>query len=381
MSEHLDSAPSTGPLGQFISSRTLSRLDVNLLGTAILIAAIGCVLVYSATYEGRDASLFGRQLIWISVGIVAMLIFTFVDYRLLLDISPALWGIGLVLLVYLLIWGQRTANVRSWIHLGGFQFQPSEFVKIFTALLLAKYFENNTERYLTFRSFLMLGLIVGAPVGLIVVQPDFGTAATFVPVAFAALFLGGIRPRFWVIAILIALLAAPTAWFVLLKPYQKERIMIFVDPERDPLGSGYQVMQSKIAIGSGGITGKGFTEGTQAKLEYLPARHTDFIFAVLGEEWGFVGVIVLLTLYLFFIIGALRIAKAARDRAGTFLVVCLTSFFIFHILINVAMQIGLLPTTGIPLPLVSYGGSSTLMFFIATGLILNVDFRKFVNVS
>ena len=381
MSEHLDSAPSTGPLGQFISSRTLSRLDVNLLGTAILIAAIGCVLVYSATYEGRDASLFGRQLIWISVGIVAMLIFTFVDYRLLLDISPALWGIGLVLLVYLLIWGQRTANVRSWIHLGGFQFQPSEFVKIFTALLLAKYFENNTERYLTFRSFLMLGLIVGAPVGLIVVQPDFGTAATFVPVAFAALFLGGIRPRFWVIAILIALLAAPTAWFVLLKPYQKERIMIFVDPERDPLGSGYQVMQSKIAIGTGGITGKGFTEGTQAKLEYLPARHTDFIFAVLGEEWGFVGVIVLLTLYLFFIIGALRIAKAARDRAGTFLVVCLTSFFIFHILINVAMQIGLLPTTGIPLPLVSYGGSSTLMFFIATGLILNVDFRKFVNVS
>lgn len=381
MTERLDGSPSTGPLGQFISSRTISRLDLNLLGTAILIAAIGCVLVFSATAEGKDANLFGRQLIWISVGIVAMLIFTFVDYRLLLDVSPALWGIGLVFLGYLLIWGQRTANVKSWIHIAGFQFQPSEFVKIFTALLVAKFFESHTERYLTFRSFLMLGLIVGVPVGLILVQPDFGTAATFVPVAFAALFLGGIRPRFWIIAVLVALLAAPTAWFIVLKPYQKERIMIFLDPERDPLGSGYQVMQSKIAIGSGGITGKGFREGTQAKLEYLPARHTDFIFAVLGEEWGFVGVLVLLTLYLFFIVGALRIAKAARDRAGTFLVVCLTSFFIFHILINVAMQIGLLPTTGIPLPLVSYGGSSTLMFFIATGLILNVDFRKFVNVS
>ncbi|MGK2860084.1 MAG: rod shape-determining protein RodA [Thermoanaerobaculia bacterium] len=381
MTERLDGSPSTGPLGQFISSRTISRLDLNLLGTAILIAAIGCVLVFSATSEGRDANLFGRQLVWIAVGIVAMLIFTFVDYRLLLDISPALWGIGLVFLGYLLLWGQRTANVKSWIHIGGFQFQPSEFVKIFTALLVAKYFESHTERYLTFRSFLMLSVIVGFPVALILVQPDFGTAATFVPVAFAALFLGGIRPRFWIIAILIALLAAPTAWFVVLKPYQKERIMIFLDPERDPLGSGYQVMQSKIAIGSGGITGKGFGEGTQAKLEYLPARHTDFIFAVLGEEWGFVGVLVLLTLYLFFITGALRIAKAARDRAGTFLVVCLTSFFIFHILINVAMQIGLLPTTGIPLPLVSYGGSSTLMFFIATGLILNVDFRKFVNVG
>ena len=310
-----------------------------------------------------------------------MLIFTFIDYRLLLDISPALWGVGLVLLVYLLIWGQQTAKVKSWIHIAGFQFQPSEFVKIFTALLVAKYFESHMERYLTFRSVLVLGVIVGLPVGLILVQPDFGTAALFVPVAFAALFLGGIRPRFWIIAVLVALLAAPTAWFVVLKPYQKERIMIFLDPERDTRGSGYQVMQSKIAIGSGGITGKGFREGTQAKLEFLPARHTDFIFAVLAEEWGFVGVLVLLTLYLFFIVSALRIAKAARDRAGTFLVVCLTSFFIFHILINVAMQIGLLPTTGIPLPLVSYGGSSTLMFFVATGLILNVDFRKFVNVS
>lgn len=381
MTERFEGSTSTGPLGQFISSRTLSRLDLNLLGTAILIAAIGCVLVYSATAEGRDANLFGRQLIWVAIGIVAMLIFTFIDYRLLLDISPALWGVGLVLLVYLLIWGQQTAKVKSWIHIAGFQFQPSEFVKIFTALLVAKYFESHTERYLTFRSVLMLGVIVGLPVGLILVQPDFGTAALFVPVAFAALFLGGIRPRFWIIAVLVALLAAPTAWFVVLKPYQKERIMIFLDPERDTRGSGYQVMQSKIAIGSGGITGKGFREGTQAKLEFLPARHTDFIFAVLAEEWGFVGVLVLLTLYLFFIVSALRIAKAARDRAGTFLVVCLTSFFIFHILINVAMQIGLLPTTGIPLPLVSYGGSSTLMFFVATGLILNVDFRKFVNVS
>ncbi|MCM2313820.1 MAG: rod shape-determining protein RodA, partial [Thermoanaerobaculia bacterium] len=312
MTERFESSTSTGPLGQFINSRTLSRLDLNLLGTAILIAAIGCVLVYSATAEGKDAALFGRQLIWVAVGVVAMLIFTFVDYRILLDISPALWGIGLALLVYLLIWGPRTANVRSWVHIGGFQFQPSEFVKIFTALLVAKYFEGHTERYLTLRSFLLLSVIVGLPVGLIVVQPDFGTAAMFVPVAFAALFLGGIRPRFWIIAILIVLLAAPIVWFGFLQSYQKERVMTFLDPERDPRGRGYQVMQSKIAIGSGGITGKGFGEGTQAKLEYLPARHTDFIFAVLAEEWGFVGVLVLLTLYLFFIVGALRVAKAAR---------------------------------------------------------------------
>jgi rod shape determining protein RodA len=217
-------------------------------------------------------------------------------------------------------------------------------------------------------------------VALIVVQPDFGTEATFVPLMAAAMFFGGIRPRYWIIAILIVAIAFPSAWFFFLKPYQKERIMIFLNPERDPLGSGYQVTQAKIAIGSGGITGKGFRQGTQAKLEYLPARHTDFIFAVLGEEWGFVGIIVVLTLYLFLIIQALQIAKASRDRGGTFLAISLISFFVFHILINVAMQIGLLPTTGIPLPLISYGGSSTMMFFIAVGLILNVDYRKFVNV-
>jgi rod shape determining protein RodA len=381
LSEYRDSSSSTGPLARLVSSRTISRLDLNLLGTAIVIAAIGCVLVYSATAEGRDAQLFGRQLVWIAVGIVAMLVFTFVDYRLLLDIALPLWIVGLALLAWLLIWGQETARVKSWIHIAGFQFQPSEFVKIFTVLLVAKHFENHKEPYLTLRSLVILAGIVGLPVLMIVVQPDFGTAATFVPVAFAAIFLGGIKPRFWIIAVFVGLLAAPVIWFGFLQPYQKERIMIFVDPARDPRGSGYQVMQSKIAIGSGGITGKGFREGTQAKLEYLPARHTDFIFAVLGEEWGFVGVLVMLTLYLFFIVGALRIAKGARDRAGTFLAVCLTSFFIFHILINVGMQIGLLPTTGIPLPLVSYGGSSMLMFFIATGLILNVDYRKFVNVD
>ncbi|MFA6956461.1 MAG: rod shape-determining protein RodA [Thermoanaerobaculia bacterium] len=381
MSELRDTSFQTGPFSRLVSSRTLSRLDLNLLGTAILIAAIGSVLVFSATAEGKDAQLFGKQLVWIAVGIVAMLIFTFIDYRLLLDIALPLWIVGILLLGWLLVWGQETAKVKSWIHLGAFQFQPSEFVKIFTVLLVAKHFDSHSEPYLTLRSMLTLGGIVGLPVVMIVVQPDFGTAATFVPVAFAAVFLGGIRPRFWIIGTVIALLAAPVIWFGFLQPYQKERVMIFVDPQRDPHGSGYQVMQSKIAIGSGGITGKGFREGTQAKLEYLPARHTDFIFAVLGEEWGFVGVLVMLTLYLFFITSALRIAKSARDRAGTFLAVCLTSFFIFHILINVGMQIGLLPTTGIPLPLVSYGGSSMLMFFIATGLILNVDYRKFVNVG
>ena len=363
-----------------LDSRTVSRIDLNFVFTAIAIAAVGCVLVYSATFFGKDAPLAQKQILWCAIGVGLMFLCTFIDYRVFFDISLIFYGVFMILLLYLVIWGKTTANVKSWIHIGGFQFQPSEFMKIFTALVLARYFESNERAYLNFRSFLIISAIIGAPLLLIIIQPDFGTAATYAPLIAAAMFFGGIRPRYWLIAILVVAIAAPTAWFAFLKPYQRERIMIFMDPARDPLGSGYQVTQAKIAIGSGGITGKGFKQSTQAKLEFLPARHTDFIFAVLAEEWGFIGVAALLTLYLFLIIQALQIAKGARDRGGTFLAIALISFFIFHILINVGMQIGLLPTTGIPLPLVSYGGSSTMMFFMAIGLILNVDYRKFVNV-
>jgi rod shape determining protein RodA len=358
----------------------LPSLDFNFLGTALVISAIGCLLIYSATYFGDPSlGIFRKQLLWVAIGLILMAIFTMVDYHVFFDVAPILYGIGLVLLVYLLVLGKTTAHVKSWIHIGGFQFQPSEFMKIFTALMLARFFDSNDRAYLNFRSFLMAMGIIGLPVGLIIVQPDFGTAATFAPLFGVAMFFGGIRWRIWVAMLLIAVIALPLGWFFFLKPYQKERVMIFLNPERDPLGSGYQVTQAKIAIGSGGIHGKGFKQGTQAKLEFLPARHTDFIFAVLGEEWGFIGIGIVLSLYLFLILQALTFAKHARDRGGTFLVICLISFFVFHILINVSMQIGVLPTTGIPLPLISYGGSSTMMFFIAIGLILNVDMRRFVN--
>jgi rod shape determining protein RodA len=362
-----------------ISSRTVSRLDLNFLGTALVIAAIGCFLVYSATYFSKDAPLFHKQILWVMVGIVLMTLFLAIDYHVFFDISLVLYGFGLAMLLFLLFYGRFTAHVRSWIHIGSFQFQPAEFMKIFTALVLARYFDSNERAYLNLKSFLMVALILGLPMFLIIIQPDLGTAVAFAPLIGVAMFFGGIKPKFWLIAILIALVVVPSGWFVL-HDYQKRRILTFLNPELDPLGAGYQVTQARIAIGSGGIAGKGFKQGTQTQLEYLPARHTDFIFAVLGEEWGFVGVAVVLTLYLFLILQALMIAKGARDRGGTFLAVCLISFFIFHILINISMQIGLLPTTGIPLPLISYGGSATMMFFIAIGLILNVDYRRFVNV-
>jgi rod shape determining protein RodA len=362
------------------SDRTRPNVDFNFLGTAIVLAAIGCLLVYSATYYSDPAlGLAKKQVLWVCIGVALMIAFMVVDYHVLFDIAPILYGIGIVLLVYLLVFGKLTANVKSWIHIGGFQFQPSEFMKIFTALMLARFFDSNDRAYLDMRSFLAAMGIIGLPVGLIIVQPDFGTAASFFPLFAVAMFFGGIRARVWIAMVLVALIALPTAYFFFLKPYQRERIMIFLNPERDPLGSGYQVTQAKIAIGSGGIHGKGFKRGTQAKLEYLPARHTDFIFAVLGEEWGFIGVLIVLGLYLFLVVQAFGFAKHARDRGGTFLVICLIFFVIFHVLINVSMQIGILPTTGIPLPLISYGGSSTMMFFIAIGLIANVDMRRFVN--
>ena len=360
--------------------RTTPNVDWNFLGTAIVLALIGCMLVYSATfYSEPGLKTFKRQMLWVAIGLALMIAFMLVDYHVIFDIAPILYAIGIVLLIYLLFWGRLTANVKSWIHIGPFQFQPAEFMKLFTALMLARFFDSNDRAYLDFRSFLFAMGIIGLPVGLIIVQPDFGSAASFFPLIAVAMFFGGIRARVWVAMILIVAIALPIGWGFFLKPYQRERVMTFLNPERDPRGSGYQVIQAKIAIGSGGIHGKGFGNGTQGKFGFIPEHHTDFIFSVLGEEWGFIGVVIVLGLYLYFVIQALTFAKHARDRGGTFLVIGLISFFIFHILINVSMQIGILPTTGIPLPLISYGGSSTMMFFMAIGLMLNVDMRRFVN--
>src|ERR1051325_1517514 len=360
-------------------TRTFSFPDLNLLGTALVLSAIGLTLIYSATYfNDPSLGIVHKQILWMAIGLGLMCVFLFVDYHVLFDVAPILYGIGIVLLVYLLAWGKLTANVKSWIHIGGFQFQPSEFMKIFTVLVLARFFENQKSAYMDFRFFAQAMGIIALPVVLILMQPDFGTAATFFPLVAAAMYFGGIRWKVWVAAVVIVALVVPLGW-TMLKPYQKDRIVTFLNPDRDPLGRGYQVTQAKIAIGSGGIHGKGFQNGEEAKLEVLPARHTDFVFAVLGEEWGFIGVTIVLALYLFLIVQALTFAKHARDRGGTFLSICLISFFIFPVLITVWRQIGAPPTPGIPLPLISYGGSSTMMFFMAIGLLLNVDMRRFVN--
>jgi rod shape determining protein RodA len=354
------------------------RLDVLVLGCTLALSALGVLFVASATTGTRFEGLAARQALWIAVGLGAMTAAILFDYRMLLKFSFAIYCMTLLPLVYLLFFGDRIANVRSWIRIGHFQFQPAELSKIATALLVAYLFENEDDQRLRPSTVFKLGAIVGVPVLLVFLQPDVGLALTFLPLLGVGLFFGGLPARGWVAIFLIVAVLAGGGWF-LLKDYQRARIGTFLNPDSDVLGSGYQVRQSKIAVGSGGFAGKGFRSGTQSQLRFLPVQHTDFILAVIAEEWGFLGVVLILGLFAMLLLRATNLARTARDRGGMFLILGLASMLFFSVVINASMMIGLAPTTGIPLPLVSYGGSSIATTFLGIGLILGVDYRRFAN--
>ncbi len=349
-----------------------------MLGCALALAALGVLFVASATGGTRFEGLAGRQAIWVAVGLCAMVGAILFDYRMLLKFSFAIYCASLLPLVYLLAFGERIANVRSWIRVGHFQIQPAELSKIATALLVAYLFENEDDARLHASTVFKLGAIVGIPALLVFLQPDMGLVITFLPLVFVGLFFGGLPARGWVAIGVIVVLLSGGGWFFL-KDYQKARIGTFLNPDSDVLGSGYQVRQSKIAVGSGGFSGKGFRGGTQSQLRFLPVQHTDFILAVIAEEWGFLGVILVLALFAGLFLRALKLAQTARDRGGVFLILGLTGMMLFSVVINASMMIGLAPTTGIPLPFVSYGGSSVATTFLAIGLILGVEYRRFAN--
>ena len=363
-------------ISRVLSSR--SRLDPIVLGSALALSALGVLFVASATAGGRLAGLAGRQGMWIAVGVALLFAAVLFDYRTLLKAAFPIYCATLVPLVYLLFFGERIANVRSWIRIGSFQFQPAELAKISTALLLAYLFENEDDGAPRPSTLGKLAAIVGVPFLLVFFQPDLGLALTFLPLLGVGLYFGGLRAKWWIVMFLVVLVLCGSAWF-LLKDYQKQRIGTFLNPEQDVLGAGYQVRQSKIAVGSGGFFGKGFRSGTQSQLRFLPVQHTDFILAVISEEWGFLGVILVLGLFAALLLRALTLAQTARDRGGVFLVLALAGMIFFSVVVNASMMIGLLPTTGIPLPLVSYGGSSIATTFLAIGLILGVEYRRFAN--
>jgi len=364
--------------------RLYFHIDWLLLGAILVLAGIGVAMVYSTTYittatGGRAAPLVWTQTYALAIGLVALLVCLAIDYRILAENSLFLFGALLVLLVFVLVKGQTQMGGQRWIPIGPFHLQPSEFARIGVALMLAMYFGENRRGAKNTSDLLIGGILTAIPLILIAKQPDLGTAVTLLPVFIGIAFLAGLRMRLLAIVLIASLPLGLAAYKFALKDYQKQRIQTFLDPEKDPQNTGYQTIQARVTVGSGGLTGKGFRNGTQGQYKFLPVAHNDFIFSVLAEEQGFVGVLTALGLYLFVILRSLEAARLAKDRLGAYLVGGIVSGFAFQAIYNVAMSAGLAPVKGITLPLMSYGGSSLIATLAGFGLILNVRMRRFTN--
>ncbi len=278
------------------------------------------------------------------------------------------------------LFGKKYLGARRWVQIGSssVHFQPSEWVKLVLILAIAKFFTDSVKGECTAQDVVKAGALVGIPMLMVLAQPDLGTALTYVPIAIMGLFLGGMKAKHALVIVAVAALLAPVAWHVL-KPYQRDRLTSFMEPEDDPLHTGYHIIQSRVAVGAGGIFGKGLTHGSQTQGQFLPETHTDFIFATFAEEHGFIGAMGLLLLYFIVLMRLIQNAQTAPDRAGAFIVMGVVAVLAFHILVNVGMVVGFMPVTGIPLPLMSYGGSSVLFMFLALGIVMNIRMRRFVN--
>jgi len=353
--------------------------DWVLLGLVLLICALGVLEIYSATLNTKFEGIHVKQMYWILAGVMLLFAASMVSYHALIELAPWMYVFSIASLLAVLLVGKKYLGARRWIDFHFFHFQPSEWVKLILIIAMAKYFSEYQDRELDFKELVKAGMIVGIPMLLVLKQPDLGTSLTYLPVAAMALFLGGMKLKHGVILLVLAGVMLPVVWMKGLKPYQKERLVTFVKPEADARGSGYQVIQSQVAVGAGGIWGKGVTKGTQTQGQFLPVPHTDFIFAAWSEEHGFVGAFLVLLLYFFVLMRLIHNAQTAPDRAGTFLIMGVVAVLAFHVLINVGMVVGFMPVTGIPLPMMSYGGSSVLFTFLALGMVMNVRMRRFVN--
>ena len=364
-------------MARFFSVRDF---DWVLLVFVLVICGLGVMEIYSATYTTKFVGVHAKQVYWIIGGIAMMFLMSLIDYHMLLDNVHWFYGVSIVSLVAVLVVGKRYLGAKRWIQLpGGQHFQPSEWVKLILILVIAKYFADSKSEEASVADIVKAGALVAVPMLLVLKQPDLGTALTYVPVAIMGLFLGGMRYRHAAVIVLVGAMMLPIVWHFGLKPYQKQRLVSFRNPEDDPQGSGYQVQQSLIAVGSGGVWGKGATKGSQTGGGFLPVPHTDFAFAAFCEEHGFVGALLLLLLYFVVLMRLVHNAQTAPDRAGAFVVMGVVAVLTFHVLVNIGMVVGFMPVTGIPLPLLSYGGSSVLFTFLALGMVMNIRMRRFVN--
>ena len=361
---------------------TFRDFDWPLLGLVLALCSVSVMEIYSATLHTKYVGFSSRQFLYICGGVVVMFLFSKIDYHKLIDYVPWAYGFCLVSLAAVLVVGQKVLGARRWIRLPGhMQFQPSEWVKLVLILAVARYFAMLGGRSLTWKDIFKAFALVGLPLLMVLKQPDLGTSLTYTPILVAGLFLGGINLRQGLILVTAALLLVGGVWSSgkLLKPYQKARLTSFINPDNDPKGTGYQLRQSLIAVGSGGVWGKGAAKGTQTQGDFLPIPHADFIFAALGEEHGFVGAVFVLLLYFFILMRLIQNAQTAADLSGSLIIMGVVAVLTFQIAVNVGMVIGFMPVTGIPLPLMSYGGSSVLFTFLALGAAMNVRMRRFVN--
>jgi rod shape determining protein RodA len=357
--------------------RLLRNVDWPLLGAALVVVASGVVCLSSLGLGRGGPGIAWRQLLWVGVGLLALLVVASLDYRNLVRAAPVLYIAGLGLLIAVFAVGRTVSGARRWIQLGPVTFQPSELFKLIFILTLAWALTWRRGPLQTSRGTIGLTVaIVAVPFVLVVRQPDLGTALVLLPVLAAVLIGIGLRLRVLGVVAACAVAAMPLAWLVL-KQYQRDRLLVYLDPFRDPLGTAYNVIQAKIAIGSGQLLGKGMSGATQSRLAFLPERHTDFIFAVFAETWGFIGCLVLVLAYGLLILRGFEIALGAREARGRIVALGVTALFAAQTLVNLGMVTGLLPVVGIPLPLMSYGGSSMVVSFMALGLLLSIRMRQF----
>jgi rod shape determining protein RodA len=352
--------------------------DWVLLALALAIAAVGIAELYSTTAQTALAGQLKRQVSWVLLGLFISVALSRVDYHLVLEQVPWLYGLTVLGLGALLVFGRPIAGTKRWVPIGGLTFQVSEIAKLVIILTVAAYFAERQGKYVSWKDFVKLGILVGLPAVLVALEPDLGSALTFFPIVAAGFFLAGVRARHLAVLALLGALMLPVGWH-LLKPYQRERLTSYVHPSKDTQGSSYQGIQSRIAIGSGGFWGKGIRNGTQSRLGFVPVSHADFIFAAFAEEQGFVGTLLVLLLYLALLLRLLDGAQTAGDRAGAFLLVGFAAVLFFQVAVNIGMMIGFFPITGIPLPLMSQGGSSALFTFLGLGVAMSVNLRRFVN--
>ncbi len=360
--------------------RLLTHFDWVLLLVVGMVAGIGILNLYSATssWTTSGTPIYIKQIYWLCMGLTIALAVSVVDYRHLEYFAFFFYVGSVFLLVVVLLFGKTSMGATRWLNLGLFNLQPSEIMKIVIIIALARYFSVQGHfRGYSLQQLITPFLLLGLPAVLIMKQPDLGTAMMVLFIGGTMALFNGIRRSAVVVLSLLTSGAAVGGWF-LLKGYQKQRIHTFLDPESDPLGAGYHIIQSKIAVGSGGFWGTGFMQGTQSQLSFLPERHTDFAFSVFAEEWGFTGSVVLLCLYLFLVIWGIYIARRAADMFGMMLAIGVVAMLFWHIVVNLGMVIGLLPVVGVPLPLFSYGGTSMITTMIGTGLLLNVSMRRFM---